>query len=160
MSSENIIDSCKSILEFLVNENDPEVRYLKYNDFRHKFSFLESIHKYKVQIKKRYDIILFVVVKVEFEALDKILNFTKNGRRPQEQYNNIHCWEYELDRNIEFGSGNALSKLKLLIVFLGEAGDINCSIACMRIFATTDCSMAILSGIAAGHEDEIKLYVL
>jgi nucleoside phosphorylase len=149
---ENIIESCKSIIDFLVKENDPEVRKLKYQDFKYKFAPFEKPVNIVTETKVKYDVIIFTVVKNELNALDKLLSFKTIGKSPKVDLNGIKSWEIDIERENNFDNLNAL------IVFIGEAGDLECSIAAMRVFQKFDCDLALLCGIAAGLENEIKKY--
>lgn len=150
---EDIIESCKSIIHFLANEKDEKVRQLKYKDFMHKFEQFNTPKNVILKSKTKVDVIVFVVVKNELKALKNLFALTSDNLSPKcEKLNGIKAWEIDINRN------RNTDNLHTLFVFIGEAGDLECSIATMRVFQEFDCDLAVLCGIAAGLEEEIKKY--
>jgi nucleoside phosphorylase len=149
---ENILESCKSIIHFLAMEKDEDVRLLKYKDFIHKINQLQKSQKFVSKTKRKVDIIIFTVVKNEYNALKNLFSIDKNTLINNKKLNGIKAWEVDIERSGGF------DKLNALIVYIGEPGDLECSIAAMRVFQEYDCDLAVLCGIAAGLQNEIKKY--
>jgi len=101
--------------------------------------------------KKKYDVIIFTVVPIEFKTLNKILNFAPAGKR--ENYSKKGFWYYEYVLNRPSGE-----PLSCLITMVGSAGDVGCYSACSITFEEFDCDLAILCGIAAGNKEDIQKY--
>ncbi len=153
--NEGYFDSCKAILESIVVEEDKTTRRLKYYDLIEKLDKLNgSVIKRETKSQRpSYDVIIFSVVPVEFMTLDKLLNVVKHPHQNAKyDLNGIWYYEFEIERQ------KGLSKLKALAALVGEAGDVNCSIACAKAFSKFNCDLAILCGIAAGVKDEAPLY--
>jgi nucleoside phosphorylase len=149
---EDVFKSCKAIIHFLANENDEDVRQLKYKDFMYKFNQLQTPPKSVLKAKTKVDIIIFTVVENEYNALKRLLPIDKKTVINNKKLNGIKAWEVDIERS------GGRDNLNALIVYIGETGDLECSIAAMRVFQEYDCDLAVLCGIAAGLPDEIKRY--
>jgi nucleoside phosphorylase len=152
MKEEDIYESCKSIIYYLANEDDREVRQLKYKDFMHKFNKLQTSKKIVLKKKKPVDIIIFTVIPNELKALKRLLPINDKTLVKNIELNGVKAWEVDIERS------NSSDKLHALIVYIGEAGVLECSITSMRVFHEYDCDLAVLCGIAAGVKEKIEKY--
>jgi nucleoside phosphorylase len=116
-------------------------------------SYYGSFNDYlpKNTSKRKFDVIIFTVVPVEFQTLNRILNFAPKGKKEDFTKKGFWYYEYILDRP---GRGD----LSCLITMIGSAGDISCYSACSTTFEEFDCDLALLCGIAAGNKEDIKKY--
>ena len=152
MEEEDVLESCKSIIHYLAKENDEGVRQLKYKDFLYKFNQIKTPPKFISKTKRKVDIIIFTVIPNEYKALKELFPINKDTIIDNTKLNGIKAWEVDIDRL------NNYNKLQALIVYIEEPGDLECSIAAMRVFQEYDCDLAVLCGIAAGLHNEIKKY--
>lgn len=150
--TENIFTACKAIIETLVNEDDKNIREIKRQDFIHKYNKLNKSDENVKQKKDHFDVIIFTVVPIEFNTFRKLLMKGRKLRSYKYDFNGIQYYEIEINRSDE------KKALKTLVTFLGIAGDVNCSIACSRVFQELSCDLAILCGIAAGIKGKIPMY--
>lgn len=114
-------------------------------------NFNEVIYKQKNSPRKKYDVIIFTVVPVEFITLNKILKFAPKGKR--EDFCLRGLWYYEYSFLLDNGTS-----LACLITMIGSAGDVDCSMACHTTFNEFDCDLAVLCGIAAGNKEDLNKY--
>ena len=123
-----------------------------FNDFKQS-SYFSSFDEFvpKKIITKKFDVLIFTVVPIEFFTLNKLLNFTTKDKKEDYSKNGYWYYEYTLLRV----SGRNLS---CLITMIGSAGDVGCYAACSTAFEEFDCDLAVLCGIAAGNKEDIKKY--
>jgi nucleoside phosphorylase len=152
MEEEDIIESCKSIIHFLVKEKDEGVRQLKYKDFLYKINQRKTPPGFVLKKKGKVDVIIFTVIDKEYEALKCLFQINDNTKIEDKDFNGIEVWKIN---NIKCVHGD---DLRALIVFIGAVGELECSIAAMRVFQKYDCELAVLCGIAAGIHNERKKY--
>lgn len=137
--NDHIID-IKSIVHFLTIQNKQPIRELKYKDFLHKF---HQIPKNMNTDKEKVDVAIFVSNIMELNAFNDILHFKKSSSREYKNINGLRIWNTCIKRKDK-------DALNIIITCIGEAGNISCSLACMRIFDFFDIKFAVLSGITAG----------
>lgn len=150
--NENILESCKAIVKSIVEEANNKTRALKYFDFIDKFNIATAVKKTEILPRKKFDVIIFTIVPVEFDTLNKILNVSTDLNDEDYDLNGIWYYEFEIPRSYQRRS------LKALVTLVGIAGDVNCSLACVNAFQKFSCDLSILCGIAAGVESQIKKY--
>lgn len=149
--NESFIESCNAIIDSLVKEKSEKVRQLKYFDFIHKFNKVTTSQIQSINLKEKFDIIIFSIVPIEFNTMNELFNVASIGN---EDYDINGLWFYKLNIERSFNR----EPLNALITLVGQAGDINCSLACSRTLQKFDCDLMILFGIAAGIKTEISKY--
>ncbi|PWG79284.1 phosphorylase family protein [Pararcticibacter amylolyticus] len=122
------------------------------NEFK-KSPYIRFFDEYNAQDpgKKKYDVIIFTVVPVEFLTLSTIFGLTLNKAKEDYTKNGLWYYEYTLERN-------CMPALSCLVTMIGGAGDVGCYSACSSTFQEFDCDLAVLCGIAAGNKNDIKKY--
>lgn len=143
-------ESCQNILESIVKERSEKVRRIKYYDYIHKFKLLNEIPILPFHQKEKYDIIILSIVPVEFNTMNDL--FGVGSDKEDDDINGLWFYRFQVDRTYN------RKPLKVLITLVGQAGDINCSLACSRILQKYDCDLMLLFGIAAGLRSQLTKY--
>lgn len=132
----------KSIAHFIHIQKRKDVRDLKLRDLIDKCNELPKLIEMNTK-QETVDIAIFVSNNMELEAFNKILKFRDKYSKEYKNINGLRIWKHELKRENE-------KPFKIFLIAVGEAGNISCTLACMRVFDTFDVKFSILSGIAAG----------
>lgn len=139
--NKNILE-IKSIAYFLKNENKKEVRNIKYKDLLYKFNSL-SMEKQNFNIKEKIDIAIFTANTKELDAFNRLLRFRDEDTKEYKNINGLRVWKSTIERKNK-------PNLTLIITMIGKAGNISCSLGCMRVLDFFDVKFSMLCGITAG----------
>ena len=158
--SENILESCRAVIECVGNESNAEIREIKLKDLINRYDLLQTellgnekqIMEKSNNTKKSFDIGIFTIVSVEFEQLKNILSFDKHESSKLLDINGLEYFVAKINRDNDF------PPLSVLVTLIGLAGNITTAIACMRTFRKYDIELSIICGIGAGVKGEIEKY--
>jgi nucleoside phosphorylase len=167
--------SCNVLAKLIVNRKEPHERMLLLKDFLTKskqirpsvatqlaLEIMTSFVDPEVQglmtdfkseamvARPRADVAIITILPEELKAT-KIAFGIDATRSEDRRERGLRFW------NTIIQNGSSREDLKVILTMVGKARNVECAVACSRVFQTFDVGLCVLVGIAAGLESKVKI---
>jgi len=126
-------------LEIMTSFVDPEVQGLM-TDFK-----TEAMAP-----KPRADVAIITILPEELKAAKIAFGIDAN-RREDRREGGLRFWSTTIQNK------SSREDLSIILTMVGKARNVECAVACSRVFQTYDVGLCVLVGIAAGLESKVKI---